>query len=174
MRLSAKNIVIIAIFIAISLLLKKVLTIPLPIGVFSFGGLPILAGGLLLGPWGGAWIGGVSDILGCILFPRGPYLPYFTLTAILTGVIPPIFISLLQARNSASFLLVLLSVAIAQIVTKAILFPIIMEFCFGVPFLYTFSKSILVETIHIPLYTIFIFALLKARPDSYVIPERNR
>ena len=46
-----------------------------------FAFLPIACTGMLFGPAVGGIVGGLSDILGFIVKPTGPYFPGFTITA---------------------------------------------------------------------------------------------
>ena len=80
MKLNAKLIVNMAMLIALSIILKRFMTIPLPIGILNFGGFPIIFAGFFLGPYAGAITGILSDITGYIAFPRGPYIPIFTIS----------------------------------------------------------------------------------------------
>lgn len=58
----------------------------------SLGGVPIALAGALLGPVFGGAVGFCADIVGATLFPQGAFFPGFTLTAILSGVIPGLFL----------------------------------------------------------------------------------
>ena len=60
-----------AICAAMSLVLGKFLQIPNPFQSFiriSFENLPVMLSGIVLGPIGGALVGGVADLLGCLLY----------------------------------------------------------------------------------------------------------
>lgn len=58
----------------------------------SLGGVPIALAGALLGPVAGGIVGFCADVVGATLFPQGAFFPGFTLTAILSGVIPGLFL----------------------------------------------------------------------------------
>lgn len=53
----------------------------------TFFFLPIAIGAMYLGTLPAAAIGGIADILGCLIMPTGPYFPGFTLNAIITGLV---------------------------------------------------------------------------------------
>jgi len=54
----------------------------------SFGEVPIILSGILLGPLYGAACGALADIIGYAISPvGGPFFPGFTLTAALIGVV---------------------------------------------------------------------------------------
>ena len=58
----------------------------------TFTFIPLALSGWLLGPVPAMLVGLIGDLLGCVLFPAGPYFPGFTLTQILTGLIFGIFL----------------------------------------------------------------------------------
>lgn len=62
----------------------------LPALRLSFFEIPIIIAGILYGPIAGALCGITSDLLGFLLFPKGPFFPGFTVSAALWGVIPGI------------------------------------------------------------------------------------
>lgn len=49
--------------------------------------IPIACGGWLFGPVIGGLIGGLADIIGYLVKPTGPFMPGFTISTVLTGVI---------------------------------------------------------------------------------------
>ena len=87
----AADLTCLALLTAMQVVLSRFLsfnTLSLKIG-FAF--LPVAIGAAVLGPVGGAIVGGLGDFLGAVLFPIGPYFPGFTLTTLLsaaTGIIP--------------------------------------------------------------------------------------
>ena len=83
----AADLTCLALLTAMQVVLSRFLsfnTLNLKIG-FAF--LPVAIGAAVLGPVGGAIVGGLGDFLGAVLFPIGPYFPGFTLTTALSGVV---------------------------------------------------------------------------------------
>jgi len=81
-----------AILVAIEIVLNRFLsinTLGLKIG-FSF--VPIVIAAILFGPVKAGVIYGISDLLGAILFPIGPYFPGFTVCAFLMGMVYGVFL----------------------------------------------------------------------------------
>lgn len=69
----------------------------------GFGHVPLLLAGLLLGPFWGAATGAVADLVGAILFPfGGSYFPGFTVTAMLTGLLPALLRTPLLGNTPSS------------------------------------------------------------------------
>lgn len=82
-----RTLIITAMLIGLNMVLDRVsiqVTPDLRIGV---GFLTSAMTGMLFGPIMGMIGGGITDILGCILYPRGAYFPGYTLTAIVAGLI---------------------------------------------------------------------------------------
>lgn len=76
---------------ALQVVLSRFLSIQTPVCKIGLGFIPVMFAGALFGPLGGGLVGGLSDVLGAILFPSGSYFPGYTLTAILAGVIYGLF-----------------------------------------------------------------------------------
>ncbi|MGY3724159.1 folate family ECF transporter S component [Granulicatella balaenopterae] len=57
-----------------------------------FQALPIAVAGALFGPGIGASVAGVSDIVGVLIRPSGPFFPGFTISAMLTGMVYGLFL----------------------------------------------------------------------------------
>ncbi len=93
-----------ALFIAISVVLKLLFEIYVPLGGFpslrfNLTSIPIILGGIILGPESGFVIGIISDLLCYILKPNGPLFVGFTITNGLVGLIPGFLYRYLQPFN---------------------------------------------------------------------------
>ena len=82
MRVTTKRMTTIGLLVGISVILTRFLGVMMPLGGIqalrlSFGHLPIMLAGILLGPAAGAITGALADLIGGILFPVGPYWLYF-------------------------------------------------------------------------------------------------
>ncbi|MEL7649601.1 MAG: folate family ECF transporter S component [Sedimentibacter sp.] len=80
-------------FIAMSLVLKVVFEIYVPLaGIpalrINFASVPLILSGIVLGPAAGLLSGAAADIINFIVKPGGPFFPGFTLASALTGFIP--------------------------------------------------------------------------------------
>ena len=93
---SLKRTIYAALLTSISVVLKVFLGIP----VNLFGGFVkdinlsptvIMFSGMSLGPWYGAAIGAITDVLVYLVRPLGSYNPIFTITNALIGLIPALF-----------------------------------------------------------------------------------
>ena len=89
MKYTAKNIAYLALITAISVIMNALtLTVPGSGIAISFTYIPNFLAGYFFGPGAGFIVGVLGDILGCIIWPKGAWLPLLTLSAGLMGAIP--------------------------------------------------------------------------------------
>lgn len=86
-----------ALFVAISIVCKYVLEIYITESFrLGFSHIPIFLSSFVVGPvWGGV-IGGITDFVGYLLRPMGPYHFGFCFTNILMGVLPFVFVKAIE------------------------------------------------------------------------------
>ncbi len=82
-----KKVVYMAMFIAITDVLSRFLSIQLPFLKFTFSFIPIALAAMIFGPIYGGLVAGIEDLIGAMLFPTAAFFPGFTLSAALVGVI---------------------------------------------------------------------------------------
>lgn len=151
---SARTLSYLAMFIALSVVLNT-----LRVGPISFGGFPIIYGGLALGPVFGFIIGMVSDLLGFLVRPSGNgFNLAFTLTSSLTGAIPVLVLRLFgnDPKNKQNFIKVLIGIFFGQTITSVIMVPYFMKLFYGFNFWERLIKAFSKQVWSIPLYA-FIF-----------------
>lgn len=151
---SARTLSYLAMFVALSVVLNT-----LRVGPISFGGFPIIYGGLALGPVYGFIIGLVSDLLGFLVRPSGNgFNLAFTLTSALTGAIPVLVLRLFgnDPTNKHNFVKVLIGIFVGQTITSVIMVPYFMKLFYGFNFWERLIKAFSKQIWSIPLYA-FIF-----------------
>ena len=83
-----------ALLAAVSVVLK-LYGIPISEGGFlkdlNLSPVVIMFSGITLGPVGGALVGAITDIMASLIRPLGAYVPWFTITSALMGLIPGLF-----------------------------------------------------------------------------------
>ncbi|MBW4827359.1 MAG: folate family ECF transporter S component [Clostridiaceae bacterium] len=156
-RLSTKNMVYYAILMALNVVLTRVGSIRIGGGGvelvrIGFGGYPVIFAGIAFGPLAGGIVGAIGDIVGHFMSPMGPYMPHFTMTAALTGIIPGIVMMLFK-ENKNSFWKLLVAIGVGQVITSVFLVPYFMKTLFGVPLVTTIPGRVIGQAVHIPLYT---------------------
>jgi ECF transporter S component (folate family) len=87
-----KMLVMMAMFIALDVVLTRMLSITTPVIRIGFGFVPIALCAMLYGPiWAGV-VGALADIVGIMLFPIATFFPAFTLSAVIIGVVFGLFL----------------------------------------------------------------------------------
>jgi len=152
-------------FIALSILLTRIASLRVAIGGvegirIGLGRLPIILGGIIFGPLAGGLIGAFSDLLGYFINPIGAYMPHFTLTSALTGIIPATILILMRKDEPNVFDLGL-AITMGQLVTSIMLIPYFLHILFGLPWKVLLPPRILAEPIQIFIYTYTINMILK-------------
>ena len=100
-----RKITLAAMLASISIILTRFVSVVIPLGGFpslsiDLGSVPILIGGIILGPIFGGIVGLVSDLIGFIINNRGGIFHFgFTLNAILTGVIAGLLYGKVKFKN---------------------------------------------------------------------------
>lgn len=83
----ARKVILVAILIATTVVLQRLLAFRTPIIQVNFMFVPVMLAGIMLGWPGATFVTTVSDLIGALLFPSGQFFFGYTLTAILTGFV---------------------------------------------------------------------------------------
>jgi ECF transporter S component (folate family) len=151
--------------IALSIILTRVASLRVAIGGvegirIGLGKLPIILGGIIFGPLAGGLIGAFSDLLGYFINPIGVYMPHFTLTSALTGIIPATILILMRKDEPTVFDLGI-AITAGQVITSIILIPYFLNILFGLPWKVLMPPRMMAEPIQIFIYTYTINTILK-------------
>ena len=118
-----------ALLTALDIVLSRFLSLSTLNTKIGFAFVPVAFAALLLGPVEAGIVGALSDFLGALLFPVGPYFPGFTLTAFLMGLVYGLC---LHKKQSLSRLL--LAVALHQLVLSLGLNTLWISLLYGSPY----------------------------------------
>ena len=80
-----KKLITLSMLVALEIILNRFLSINTIGTKIGFSFVPIVVAAFLFGPLSAGAVYALSDFLGAILFPIGPYFPGFTLSAFLMG-----------------------------------------------------------------------------------------
>ena len=165
MKISSHKITTMGFLIALSIILTRIASLRLAIGGvegirIGLGRLPIILGGIIFGPLAGGLIGAFSDLLGYFINPIGAYMPHFTLTSALTGIIPAIILILMRKGEPNIFNLGI-AITAGQVITSIILIPYFLNILFGLPWKVLMLPRIISEPIQVFIYTYIINIILK-------------
>ena len=103
------KICITAMLTAIGFVLDRLLTISTPAVKINLAFLPAVFAAVLLGPVYGACVYGLTDLIGAILLPFGPYHPGFTVCAAVMGALYGVF---LYKKEKITFINIVIPVVI--------------------------------------------------------------
>ena len=118
-----------ALLTALDIVLSRFLSLSTLNTKIGFAFVPVAFAALLLGSVEAGIVGALSDFLGALLFPIGPYFPGFTLTAFLMGLVYGLC---LHKKQSLSRLL--LAVALHQLVLSLGLNTLWISLLYGSPY----------------------------------------
>ena len=155
------RLVVCAMLTALGVVLGGLLSIPfgsytLKIG---FGVLPVIIAGVLYGPGYGAIVGALCDLLQALIFPKGAYMPWFTVVGALFGLIPGLFFI---KRQTPTFPRILLAVAVGQIVGSVICNTLLVIWLYGSPWQIVYAR-IINQAVMIPLYSALVYLCMIAK-----------
>jgi ECF transporter S component (folate family) len=165
-KFSTREWVYMSILVALNIVLSRVASIRMNIGAvegirIGFGGFPTILAGIMMGPVAGGIVGAIGDIIGFSINPMGgAYMPHFTLTAALTGIIPSLLLMLFKCDNYSLWQL-LIAIGIGQLITSIILVPYFLQLIFKIPFFVMLPARIFSQFINVPIYSVLIQTLLK-------------
>lgn len=81
-----KTVVMLALLLALDVVMSRFLSVNTAFFKLDTSFIPLVIAAYLYGPVGGMIVAGLGDLIGALLFPFGPYMPHFTLSAALTGL----------------------------------------------------------------------------------------
>lgn len=178
-------------FVALTLLVAYLPTVPG--SAFKFMGLPLLLGGLLIGPRTGFAIGCLTDIINFALHPSGFFFPGFTLTQGLTAMIPGLMTrgidpltGLRLVKESPSepalegalppryarwraIVRLLWIFGLTKVITSVLMVSYFTSNLVGTPIEYELSHRAMIQLVHVPIYAVLSVLVLEglAPTDLY-------
>lgn len=166
-----KTLVRVSLLIGLSIVLTRFLSIRISIGGvegirIGFGDYPLILTGIIFGPILGGIAGILSDIIGFILSPMGPYMPHFTLTSALKGIIPG-FISYYIFKNKKGFIYLLLNFSLTKSIVSLLIIYFINQI-FRLPLSILIPPRAISFFIEIPVYTIITLPLISRLEMLYL------
>lgn len=174
--LSTKTLVVASLFVGINIVLSRVGAIMLFGGSvrLSFGNIPLILSGLLLGPAAGFMTGIVSDVLGFLINSFGAaYHPGFTLSAGLTGFIPGLVMawSIRKGKSRYSFVNVVTANLMIYILVAGLLNTWWLVHLLGTGFWVLFPARLISHGIITAVNIALTYPLLKSFQKANIIPE---
>lgn len=160
-----KKIVLAGIFIAMTIILSRFLSIKLPGYKIGFSYIPIYLSAILLGPIYTAVVNALSDIIGATLFPFGSYFVGYTISAILKGLIYGAVLHKIykeKLSNKEIIIRLIIASVLTQILVNGILNTLWISITGGKAFFVIAGGRFLKELIMVPVHVLTMFPLIKA------------
>lgn len=110
MKVNVKAMSVVALLVAINIVLSQTLSIHTWNIKIGFNFIPVVVAAMLYGPAAAGVVAAMGDVVSAIAFPVGPYLPGFTLTAVLTGVVFGLFL-----KKKPTVIKIVIAVMIVQL-----------------------------------------------------------
>jgi ECF transporter S component (folate family) len=167
MNISTRNISLVSLLVAMSIILSRIASIRIAIGGvegirIGFGKLPIILGSFILGPFYGGLIGAISDFLGYIIQPIGPYIPHFTVISALCGILPVVLFRMLRG-NEENIINILIPVGITTSITELFLISYSLHIIFAIPWQILMIPRLISVPITIVIYSYLIHAFIRRK-----------
>lgn len=166
-----------ALLIALNIILTRVFSIRIPVGGveglrIGFGSLPVVFAGIFMGPLAGGIVGTIGDLIGYFINPIGAYLPHFTLTSALRGIIPGLIILLVsKTRREVGILPIFVAVGVTLVLVDIFMVPYFIETLFGLSRVVTVPPRIIQQAIAIPAYTIMLITLGRVMEKTMAVTQ---
>lgn len=165
MHISTRKISFISLLIAMSIVLSRMASIRIAIGSvegirIGFGKLPIILGSLMFGPLYGGIVGALSDMVGYIIQPIGPYMPHFTVISALVGILPPVLFRFLGA-DDYHIIKIAIVIGITTGITELLFIPYTLHFLFGIPWQVLMIPRLISVPVTILLYTYIVHIFIR-------------
>ena len=159
-----------ALALALGVVLGGLLSIPaMPLGSYTLkiglGVLPVIVTAVLYGPLYGGTVGALTDLLQALIFPKGAYMPWFTVIGALFGVIPGMFFVKSQKPTLKRIFAAVFS---GQTVCSVVLNTLLLMWLYGSPWQIVYARLIN-QAVMIPLYTALVYYVVKLMDKCGII-----
>ena len=164
MQNRAKRIAFAGMFIALNIILTRFFGQMIYIGGvqairLSFGEIPLILSGIVLGPVYGAFCGVLADLVGFPINAQGPYFPGFPFSAALSGMLPGLMGRMI--KKEWSWLSLTIVVSITTVITSILLNTLWLNVMMGKAFAVLLPPRIIACLILIPIYVVVIRLFIK-------------
>ena len=117
-----KKTILAGLLIAVGVILNRFISIKTPILNISLTFIPYMLSGILLGPWWAMISAGMTDLIGALLFPFGPYFVGYTISALIAGLVYGLLLYRKKQMSRKKFLVrLIIAVLIVVVVCNALL-----------------------------------------------------
>lgn len=173
---NVETIVIMALFVALSIVFGKLLAINVTNNFrISLENTPILLAAVAYGPLAGAVVGGLSDLIGCLLVGYS-INPIITAGAVAIGILAG-FLGKFLLRGGGSgmrlYLRCLLTVSAGHLIGSVVIKTLGLYFYYGSPLLFTFSVRLGIYAVTAVIESVILYVLYTQKIIAKFRPRRT-
>lgn len=155
-----KQIIIAGLLLATSIVFSRFLAIKTPILKISFGFIPNMLCGIILGPWWGMCVAGLTDLIGALLFPFGAYFVGYTITATLSGFIYGLFLQKRHNKTNKKFIInLIIAILLVLVICNSVLNTLWLHITAKKAFFVLLPTRLLKQLIMLPIEVITMFSI---------------
>jgi ECF transporter S component (folate family) len=122
-----RNILFVGLFISLEVILTRFFSIENGIVRISFEFIPIAISAILFGPVTAGLGAAIADVLGMMIFPKGPYFPGFTFSAFVSGFLYGIVLYKKKITVLRTFVASVLVIVVCSLILNTIWFIILTD-----------------------------------------------
>ncbi len=159
-RSKTQTLVIAAMLVAVQVVLARYLSFNVQTLRVSIAFIPVYIIAMLYGPGWAAAVDGTADIIGALLFPTGPYVPHFTISAALSGACYGLFLH----RKELKWYHALIPVLVGNLLINTVLNTYWLKLLYGYGFMALVPGRAWKNAVMIPVQIAAIFWLRKLLP----------
>lgn len=176
-KVDTRRLVMLGLLVSLNVILTRFASVRISMGGvegirIGLGSFPVVFSGIFFGPLSGGAVGALGDLVGFFLNPMGVYMPHFTLSAALSGILPGMMIRYLSREGEPGYMKLLIAIGTGQAVTSLFLVPWFLEMLFGIPRWATLPSRLISYAVVVPAYALFADRLYRRLAPLHM-PERN-
>lgn len=159
-----KKMILAALLLALDIVLSRFLGVRVVNIAFSFGFVPLILSAIWLGPKYSILVGGLTDLIGALLFPAGTYFVGYTISALIDGAIYGFFLYKKpgQEWSKKEFIIrLVISTLIVSVACNLFLSSLWSYIAYGKAYLVALAGKLPLEAIRFPVKIITILAVTK-------------
>ncbi len=149
-----------AVLVAVQVVLARYLSINTQLLRISVAFITVYVAAMLYGPVWAAAVDGTADIIGALIWPTGPYVPHFTISAALSGACYGLFLH----RKELKWYHAVIPVVIGNLLINTVLNTYWLKLLYGYGFLGLLPTRAWKNAIMIPVQVAAIYLLKKWLP----------
>lgn len=155
-----KKFILAGLLLSVSVVFNRFLSIKTPIVVISLGFIPKIIIGTLFNCWWSAFLFGLADLIGSLLFPFGAYFVGYTISAVISGFIYGLFLYRKKGIKPKKYLVrLIISCIISNLICNLLLNSIWVTITSGKAIFAILPTRLIKVLITIPIYVAVMFGI---------------